>query len=773
MFQFLRHFTTVIVGVAGCGFFSGHASADDFAGWEGLRVVEQDGYPVRMRSADLDRDGDDELVVVNFRNARLDVYGWKDSIETKDQTPSSDATPSPNMGHVNDLPMARELQLTEIPIRQPPLDVAVVSFSTDGDRSARLLVLVADPNLLLEFAPDAKGDWAVSRQWDLLAGRATGIDRLLHVIPDAQGELIKVMVSFNEGIQTLKITPESSSPQTASAQWLEPRETVGRIDWWLADLDGDGRDDLVEWTNNNAQSLRWYAASPEGFRPAQTLHDRAVNMVSVLERPDGSDELLVLESSPEGVVRRYRLGQGEASALGRQEPLSLPGGENAVWATLAIDGRAHLVVADPNQPRVTLYAHGPSGWSPGESYPVSGKIKAMFELPAQPGSLVLWPEGSGDLYQSYWDGGRLTFPQPMGLDQEVEESQILGLGFGASHAWSIQKADDDLLLHRINELPHQAVGESESSASGIDTIRFSDAAGKAERAIVLGDQRLLVADKFTKGLRLVRLLDQESGEAQSSTPSRLSKATLDEFKLFRTRNGQDGEAARVGWQTDGVVQWLGDDLHAEDQVMLPDGRRIADLVLNEDGSAWALQQGGGAIHRLTPDDAGVLRVDATTRLDGKGRSLVQDDALGLLMKTTDGITRLAEGQPRELEVAQSLDARAGRPEGVRDATVHRVMSVDLDGDGRVDALLADDVRHQLTAMSMSGEGQLAPMMSWPVFEDIAYPYGGGGDNQVREPRSVVALDLDGDGGQDLALLNHDRLLIYLAREPQPHTEAKP
>lgn len=759
--------------MVGCGILSETARGESFAGWEGLRVVEQDGYPARMRSADLDQNGGDELIVVNFRNARLDVYSWKKAAKQSPNASDLNAASAPNMGHVNDLPMARELQLTEIPVRQPPLDVAVIPASTNGDRSARLLVLVADPNLLLEFAPDANGAWVVSRQWDLLAGRATGIDRLLHVIPDAQDGSIKVLVSFNEGIQTLTIGPESSSAKPASARWLEPRETVGRIDWWVADLDGNGHGDLVEWTNNTAQSLRWYAASPEGYRPAQTLHDRAVNMVSVLERPDGGDELLVLESSPEGVVRRYRLGQGEASALGKQEPLTLPGGENAVWATLAIEGQPHLVVADPNQPRVTLYAHGASGWSPGESYPVSGKIKAMFELPAQPGSLVLWPEGSGDLYQSYWDGGRLTFPQPMGLNQEIEESQVLGLGFGVSHAWCIQKADDDLLLHRINDLPNRVVGISESSASGIDTIRFSNAAGKAERAIVLGGQRLLVTDKFTKGLRLVRLLDQESGEAESSTPSRLSKATLDEFKLFLTSNEQDGEVARVGWQTDGVVQWLGDDLHAEDQVMLPDGRRIADLVLNKDGSAWALQQGGGAIHRLTPDDAGVLRVDSTTRLDGKGRSLVQNDDLGLLMQTTDGITRLAEGQPRELEVVQSLDARAGRPEGVRDATVHRVMSVDLDGDGHDDALLADDVRHQLTAMSMSGEGQLTPMMSWPVFEDIAYPYGGGGDNQVREPRSVVALDLDGDGGQDLALLSHDRLLIYLARDSQPSTEAKP
>ncbi len=56
------------------------------------------------------------------------------------------------------------------------------------------------------------------------------------------------------------------------------------------------------------------------------------------------------------------------------------------------------------------------------------------------------------------------------------------------------------------------------------------------------------------------------------------------------------------------------------------------------------------------------------------------------------------------------------------------------------------------------------VISWPVFEDKKYPYGGDQAPLVREPRTVAALDVDGDQRQDLALLCYDRLIFYLASD---------
>ena len=108
-----------------------------------------------------------------------------------------------------------------------------------------------------------------------------------------------------------------------------------------------------------------------------------------------------------------------------------------------------------------------------------------------------------------------------------------------------------------------------------------------------------------------------------------------------------------------------------------------------------------------------------------------------------------------------------RRHGVKEATIHRICCLDIDGDQDHEVLLFDDRRHQLSVLAQQN-GKLAPQISWPVFEDKKYPYDEGKKTPtLTEPRAVVALDADGDGAQDLAMACHDRVLIYLAHDDEP------
>lgn len=281
----------------------------------------------------------------------------------------------------------------------------------------------------------------------------------------------------------------------------------------------------------------------------------------------------------------------------------------------------------------------------------------------------------------------------------------------------------------------------------------------------MGAAGLLVHDKFGRGLRHVT-------DRGNLSPPALAKATLDEFRLVAIPAIDGNDAAdtllRPARLTNGVLQWLNNDLIATDQVMLPNGRGLADLVMTDADAAWALESGGEHIHRLQADDAGVLRVTASHRVHD-GRGLTLDPLLGLLLSTGQGIVRLSQGQRKQLDVVQSIDARAGRPGSARDATVHRVAALDLTGDGQHEALLLDDQTHELTALGRGADDQdlYTPIVSWQVYENQAYPYGGGASNETeKQPRAITALDLDGDGVRDLAMLTQDRLVIYLAQEVQ-------
>ncbi|MEQ9453591.1 MAG: hypothetical protein RLN76_03215 [Phycisphaeraceae bacterium] len=715
------------------------AAAQSFTGWQGLRVIELDGNPYRLDVADLNQDGREDLVLVNTRQARLEIFHW---LNPENREPFAKPDPD-DPASINDLPMAPELKRTEVPVSQLPHDVLILD--TDSDATPELYVLVSDPNRILQFTPDDLGNWTPTERWELRAGRFTPADDLLLAF-SSDGNL-ELLISLQEGIQRLTLTAPKEA-DIGRASWIEPRESLGRNDWWLADLDDDGHDDLVEWTNTDDRSLRWYPVRDGTLRPAQTLYDRPISGAVCIRNNNAADEIVVLEASPAGLVRRYRMTRGDTEDLGRSEPIALAGADKAVWAATTIRNEPTLVALDPEQPRATLFAHTPDGWSQRGSFPVIASVKAATAPPAQPGTILLWPDEGADLFNTQWADGRLSFPQPMGLASEAEDRLILGLGHIGDTTWWIQRADKDLHLGQW------------TTGGDPETTIFPAVANTAEQAIWLGGNRLLVLDKFARTVRLVTLADD--GTANSTTPSHLSKARIEEFKLFDTPDG-----IRLGRFTDGVLQWLDDDLFATDQVMLPDGLPLADLVLREAGLAWALEQGGSAIHGMAPDDSGVLRVVSTTRTN-RGRSLIDDLTLGLIMPDQAGVTRLAEGRPLQLDANQSIDARAGRPAGTSNATVHRVLTTDVTGDNADDLILADDVRHQITLMTPNDDHQLAPDLSWPVFEDKTYPYGGtSDDDQITEPRRIIGIDIDGDGHQDLALLSHDRLLIYLARENQP------
>lgn len=723
---------------------------NDFLGWDELRVIEQDGYPWRMYAADLEGDGRDDLVVVNLRNARLEIVSWQ---TLTDEALEQTATRRTGR-RVNELPMAPDFQRAEFPLKQTPTDAAIEDL--DGDGTPELYVLVTDPNRLLRaerVEQDGETKWRVTRRWELLPGRYVGGGTLLHLAPG--GETWTALVSCDGGVQQLRIDPTNDGTP-ARAGWLEPRDRTERRAWWQADLDGDGQTDLVEWTNDNEQSLRWYRRDGDGLRPAQPLHDRPVNDAALLDHAEGKDDLLVLENSPQGVVRRYRLTAGESTPVGEQHPLALPGGESAAWASAHLYGQPVLFVADAEQPRVTLFDWTDAGWNPGPSFPVVAGTRRMVSVEQDGQTVVLfWPKEAGVLYRSAWADVRLTFAQPMDMADNAEERLILGLGRVGHTAWAVQKADEDLLLYRFGP----------GWPSDEEPQRFVGAAGKADEARWMGDAGLLVLDKFARGLRLVRTGEGDDEKAVSTEPAHLSKAKLEEFRVMAGHGEQPLRLARV---TDGVLQWLDDDLQAQDQVMLPDGLRLADLTPNDDGTVWALQVGGEALHHMAPDDAGVLRVTQTHRLHD-GRALSNDPHLGLLLHTPHGVTRLAEGVPLQLDVAESFDLRDTE---TRDATIHRVAAADVDGDGLDDAVFFDDVQHQLSVYAMGDDSaELAPLIAWPVFEDQSYPYGNSEDEQVREPRSLVALDFNGDGRQDLAMLSHDRLVIYLGRDENDTDEA--
>jgi len=709
-----------------------------------MRVIPLDGKAERLAIADLGHDGRDDVIVVNPRQARIDLYRWLPKEERGREEASDPDRP-------NELPLAPDWSHGEIAIDELPVDA--VPHDLDGDGRPELLVLTTPANRVAIYSqapdkqPDAKSAWKKTGEWNMLAGTPTGKDGCLLVRDVPAGDKggpgggHELLVGYEQGIQQLPLT-RGSRPR-----WLSPRENRGRLDWHLADLDGDGRSDLVEWSNVARQVLRWYRCDSDGsLLPAQTIHDQSLDGFQSAAPPasGGSSkaDLFLLGGSDKGVLRRHQLVRGESSAIGRQDALPIPSALKRTWCGIDLGGKPAVVAVDSSQPRLRLHRLGDSGWLAEESFPTIGGIRGLASPAGDKGRLLVWTKDAADLHRCRWENGRITYPQSW--PQEGKDRKILAFDAVGSTVWWAQRIGNDVDLFVWPAARPEPV-----------KTRFPELGAKVEQVVWLGGDTLLVQDAYAAGGRLVKLVD---GKSVVTTPSLLAKVDLSEYLLLPA-----GDGFRKARLTDGVIQWLDDDLHPVDQVMLTEGQKIASYLPVSANTAWALEQGGGFVHKLAADGSGVMRVVDSVKPPA-GAAVRGDPVLGMVLVDQERIVRLAEGSPWELKLLESIDGRVGRPSGVREATIHRIICTDLDGDGGDDIALCDDRKHELTAMLRVAEG-LRRAMSWKVFEDRKYPYDGGeSKDTVAEPRRVAGLDADGDGRRDLVMVSQDRLVVYLGSD---------
>lgn len=699
----------------------------EFPGWQGLRVVEQKGRPYRIHRGEIDGRAGDELIVVNYRSSRLDIYSWLPPAERKD---SDDSQP----GQPNDLPMAPDIRQRELQLERVPRDLLLHDLDNDG--TAELIILVSPPNQLLVFRSDSESGWVEQSKHDLLEADVSSRRSSL-LAREVESGSLQVLVNCDEGIQKIVLKPG------ARAEWLTPREEQSRKKWWLADFDGDGHDDLVEQTGDSDAPIRWYQGSDDGrLAPAAALYDRSVSDAQLF-RTSEHVELALLDGSVRQLLRRYRLELGDPSDFGRQRPLAMDEASKTAWCGMWQGDDRALVVADRKRPQLLCHALDDNGWSEQKSFPAVSGIEKLVSPAAEAGTVLIWAKDASDLLVSQWKSDRLTYPLPDVRSGDSEDRKILALDAVGSTTWWVQKVGKHLDLYRWPK-----------EAAEATVLRFEGVGSKANEVLWIGGDRLLVKDTHSRALKFVSVVE---GKTKVSSPTHLKKANLSQYKLVDL-----GEELRLARMVEGVLQWIGDDLLSHDQVMLPQGQELADYVAEGAGGGWALEQESPYLHRIKIESSGLSVAESRLKIVS-GKQLVRDEVLGLLLVGHDRLTQLSAGRPLELKLIEAIDQRVAQNGGVKKTRFHRLGATDIDGDGYDEVLLYDDLEHRITALA-ENEDKLRPKISWPVFDDKVYPYGEEYDSLVQEPRAALALDLDGDGHRELALLSQDRLIIYLARD---------
>jgi hypothetical protein len=94
---------------------------------------------------------------------------------------------------------------------------------------------------------------------------------------------------------------------------------------------------------------------------------------------------------------------------------------------------------------------------------------------------------------------------------------------------------------------------------------------------------------------------------------------------------------------------------------------------------------------------------------------------------------------------------------IKGGFLHDVVSGDLNGDGRRDLVFLETGKNYLDLVTFEAPAKLVPANRWQVFEERTFR---GRRNDIPEPREALIGDFTGDGRSDLAVLVHDRILLY-------------
>jgi hypothetical protein len=94
---------------------------------------------------------------------------------------------------------------------------------------------------------------------------------------------------------------------------------------------------------------------------------------------------------------------------------------------------------------------------------------------------------------------------------------------------------------------------------------------------------------------------------------------------------------------------------------------------------------------------------------------------------------------------------------IKNGRLNDVVSGDLNNDGRKDLVFLETARNYLDLVIFNGDHKLVPANRWQVFEERTFR---SRRTDLPEPREALVIDLTGNGKNDLAVLVHDRVLVY-------------
>lgn len=761
---------------AACHLFAAEPTNLVSFGFTGPEIFPIDPQISQLHVADLDGDGLNDLIVVNNARSKITLL-----YNQTGRTNSSRKLSETGRKEMNELPPDARFRIESIASEKRIASLVVTDLNGDGRPD---IAYYGEPRELVVLYNQGSNTWSEPKRWPIDDGQLTA-NALTSGDLKGTGHPGLVLLAENY----VYVLAQKADHSLDEPEKVPVSGAVKSIQ--IVDVDGDGRSDLllVNWEDRNPFRFRLQNAhgelGPEIYFSFPAIRSywadslEPTNRTQILSIAQNSGRAQVSEfvrKAAEPLSGCFVQGQLQMVPLTRTDKAR----RGLLWADVNGDGLPDLLVAEPESGQISISLQQKDGtMSAARTFPTLA--------------------GISDLAVADWDGDG----KPEIFMLSTDERQV-----GVTRLDEKQRVPFPTLIPIEGKPLVLAVGRLQAGAKPILAIVAEQDGGSDQES-----RRVLItktAEGKAKSQRLSKSFKSNPTTIafhdvnQDGLPDLVLLIPYEKVKVLLQNAGRDFEELDVA-PPGGVIEqpWLSTadvDGDGKPELLLTQKNFVRAVVLKSDATLQSSTNRGGwtfsvreqingaasnsrllgaaavpncsnsipslflldaerkALTLCERDKAGVWQVARNIPLPYSEFTGMQPLALGGTNLNAIGLLGLNAVASLPLQgKVWSLTELDGYETPIKDAHLNDVVTGDLNSDGRKDLVFLETSRNYLDLVIFSAEHKLIPANRWQVFEERTFR---NRRSDLPEPREAVVADLTGDGKNDLAVLVHDRILVY-------------
>ncbi len=736
-------------------------------GFSGTEIYPIDQQVSNLHVADLDGDGLNDIIVANNLRSKINLlYNLTGKTNRTDTAPAEKP-------EINDLPPGARFRIDSLPTEERIAALAVADVNGDGRPD--LIYFGDGKNLTIRYNLGTNG-WSEPKSWHIEDGR---MDPNALAVGDLNGDGRNdiALLGDNGAVFFLAQQPDHTLAEPVKIPYSGTPKAIQ-----LADINGDGKNDLVFVDFDSVAPFRvrlqiaggqlgpelYFKTQPVRSFWLDTLVGGNTNyLVDIVAATGRAEVSQFTHKLAEPLAGEFRQGQLQVLPLNKSDAAA----RGALWADVDGDGRADLIVAEPESGQLSVYLQQADGTlaSP-KKFPslagVSQIAVSDWNNDGHPEIFLLSHDENAVAVTQFDKNGRLPFPTPLPLEGKPLVMAVGALKPGAKPTLAIIVDKDGVrsLVTRTADGKTAVSKLSASFTSNPTSLAIQDVNQDelADLVVLIPYEKIKVLLQKKNGTFNEVDVDPPGGAMEQPW---LASADVDGTGktelLLPQKNFLRAVVLEPEAKVPGSTNPPGWKFTVKDQINGSDSEsRIvgATAVVNGTNAVPSIFLFDAEHKQLTlceRDAAGVWQVVKDLELPVTTFSAISSATLGGPAVAFTGQNSVAwlplGGDVWKLTRLDDYDTP------IKDGYLNDIIAGDLTGAGRKQLIFMETAKNYLDVVNFTPAGKLAAGDRWQVFEQHTFR---GAQNALPEPRECAVADVTGDGKNDLIVLVHDRILVY-------------